>query len=369
MTDPFIARLHDHPARGVFYVTGGGTLLLSDLLTVPGASGTVLEAQVPYSEAALGEILGAPAEQASSAPTARALAMQAYLRAHQLGGQHDSLFGFAITAALTTGRTKRGPHRAHLAMQTASDTHSWSLQLDKGLRSRSEEERLVADIGLAQLAHAFQLERLGPDLTDQDSLEIDSTKGNESLQALLHGQRPTVGRGQPDVIFPGSFNPLHHGHRGIAAHAAARLGKEVTFELCIRNVDKPPLNYHDVHLRLAQFDGAEQVWLTNTPTFVEKARAIGGVTFVVGVDTVLRIGETKYYDSVAARDASLAELASIGCRFLVFGRVDGASFKTLDDLDLPETLATLCDGVTEAEYRQDLSSSELRATSVLADQG
>ena len=42
-----IADIHALPARGVFHVTGGGSLILSDLLCVPGASNTVLEASVP----------------------------------------------------------------------------------------------------------------------------------------------------------------------------------------------------------------------------------------------------------------------------------------------------------------------------------
>ena len=41
------ASLHQSPWQGVFYVTGGGTLLLSELLTTPGASATVLDARVP----------------------------------------------------------------------------------------------------------------------------------------------------------------------------------------------------------------------------------------------------------------------------------------------------------------------------------
>ena len=49
MTDEAVVRaLHEGPARGVFAVTGGGSLLLSDLLGVPGASGTVVYGAVPY---------------------------------------------------------------------------------------------------------------------------------------------------------------------------------------------------------------------------------------------------------------------------------------------------------------------------------
>ena len=47
--------LHRSPWQGVFHITGGGSGLLAELLTTPGASGTVLEAVVPYAEAALAD--------------------------------------------------------------------------------------------------------------------------------------------------------------------------------------------------------------------------------------------------------------------------------------------------------------------------
>ncbi|MEQ8991411.1 MAG: hypothetical protein RLO46_06245, partial [Pseudomonadales bacterium] len=69
--------LHASPWQGVLYVTGGGTLLLSELLTTPGASATVLEARVPYAAAALAEIVGRTPEQAGSDATPRARAPRA----------------------------------------------------------------------------------------------------------------------------------------------------------------------------------------------------------------------------------------------------------------------------------------------------
>ena len=130
--------------------------------------------------------------------------------------------------------------------------------------------------------------------------------------------------------------------------------------LSIHNVDKPPLNFHDLRERAAQFD-AGALCLTNTATFVEKARTFGAVTFVVGADTMRRIADPKYYPAGDMTDA-LDEIASLGCRFLVFGRRDGDRFVTLDDLDLPHGLGGRCEGVSEAAYRVDLSSTGIRAT-------
>lgn len=352
-----ISSLHRQPHRGVFHITGGGSMMLPDLLKVPGASGTVIEATIPYAESSLSSLLGSAPDQACSAETARDLAMCAFLRAKDLEPGQDR-FGFAITASLRTVQQKKGEHRAYFALQTYSHTYTWSLRLAKGLRNRQEEERLLADVCLAEFARAFDLAYPRPALTDEDVLHANIAESDDHLQALLVGKRQIVGRRRPKAIFPGAFNPIHDGHRRMAAVAARRLGTDVAYEICIRNVDKPPLNFYDMRQRRTQFDEGE-VWLTNTPTFVEKARAFGAVTFVVGTDTVSRIADPKYYEDGALNEA-IDELSDVGCRFLVFGRKEGQRFVTLDDLTLPKKLRALCDGVRETEFRSDLSSSFIR---------
>ena len=357
-----VGLLHDRPHRGVIYVTGGGSLLLSDLLEVPGASATLLEARIPYSQDALASLLGASPEQACSPETARDLAMCAFLRAIALA-PGEKTFGFAITASLRSTLPKKGEHRAHCAVQTSTHTATTSISLAKGERSRKEEERLVADIALLALAEAFGVDAPGQALKDADTLESRVAEGDTEMRALLSGARPAIGAGAPTAILPGAFNPLHEGHRHMAAAAASRLGRPVAYELCIRNVDKPPLNFHDMRARREQFSESEDVWLTNAPTFVEKARLFGAVTFVVGADTMRRIADARYYENGDV-DTVVDELARIGCRFLVFGRVldreEGNRFVTLDDLDLPNRLRDLSEGFSEAEFRSDISSTALR---------
>ena len=365
-TTDIVRMLHDQPHRGVIYATGGGSLLLSDLLKVPGASATLLEAQIPYSQDALASLLGAPPERACSADTARDMAMCAFLRAKALSPGEET-FGFAITASLRSTRPKKGEHRAHCALQTSARTHTTSLWLAKGERSREEEERLLADVALAALAEALDI--CAPPaqaLKDGDTLKAQVAEGDADMRALLSGARPAIGGTRtysPKAILPGAFNPMHQGHRRMAAAAAERLGQPVAYEICIRNVDKPPLNFHDMQVRRDQFGTSEEVWLSNVPTFVEKARVFGAVTFVVGADTMRRIADARYYENGAV-DAAIAELTRVGCRFLVFGRVldrdEGSRFVTLDDLDLPDGLRRLSEGFSEAEFRNDVSSTVLR---------
>jgi hypothetical protein len=125
-------------------------------------------------------------------------------------------------------------------------------------------------------------------------------------------------------------------------------------------VDKPPLDFIEIADRLGQFSN-EHVLLTRAPTFVEKAEIAPGCVFVVGIDTLVRIGEAAYYhNDPAKRDVAIAAIRDRGCRFLVFGRTVNGAFGRLSDFDIRPALRELCDEVREAEFRDDVSSTQLR---------
>src|SRR5262249_38785841 len=129
----------------------------------------------------------------------------------------------------------------------------------------------------------------------------------------------------PSAVLPGSFNPRHDGHLGLAQVASAMLGVPVHFELSVENVDKPPLSASEVRRRLAQFAWHATLELTRAPTFLEKSRLLPGATFVIGADTAERLVAARYYgDSEARMHEALDEMAGRGTRFLVAVRRDAA---------------------------------------------
>ncbi len=397
-----IERIHAAARPMVLAITGGGSGAIAELLKVPGGSATVLEATVPYSAAALEQWLGGVPDHYCNERTARAMAMAAFERARRLStADPHALLGIGATASLASNRLKRGPHRIHVAWQSAERTVVISCELTKGARTRVEEEQLATQLILHTVAESCGLTEaafhatlpaspLSPSPSGRGqgegalatSIDLPTalsllptehiTRRDETAppawSELLLGQRNCAfvpenaidENKPPHVLFPGAFNPLHAGHQRMAEVAAERLGEKVTFELSILNVDKPPLDVIEIADRLRQFNGG-QVLLTRASRFVEKAQLAPGCTFIVGADTILRIGEPKYYEGGdAARDAAVATISAAGCRFLVFGRTLQGCFQTLSNLAIPPLLRRLCDEVPESQFRDNISSTELR---------
>lgn len=380
-----VRAIHASGWQLVAVVTGGGSGGIAALVQTPGASRTVLEAVVPYSHAALVEWLGGAPDRSCSPETAQAMAMAAYMRARRLAPEAnpETLLGVSCTASLASDRPKRGDHRIHVAVQTARETWSHSLTLTKGRRDREGEELAAAALMVRSIAIGCAVNSPGADDLlpfdgGDERIESQHERAPSAISELLLGSRRCAvlqpgstsdyldpgAAPQLGAVIPGSFNPPHRGHLKLAAEAERRLGQAVAWELSMANVDKPPLDFLSMQGRLAGLrreDGKRLAAVTWAPTFREKAELFPGAVFVVGADTIVRIGDERYYGGDAAqRDAAIAAIASHGCRFLVFGRELAGRFQALSDLDVPSALRALCDEVPAADFREDVSSTALR---------
>lgn len=367
MQEPnLVRRIHDTPPQFVLAIAGGGSKAVDALLSVPGASRSVREVVIPYHERAMTAFLGYRPEQFCGEETARRMAMCAFFRAREFGTDVP-LAGIGCTAGLATDRPRRGSHRVHVAIQTIDRTAVRSLVLEKGRRDRKEEEEVAARLILNAVAEAVGLSQRVPlSLFDDEQVVADTADAPGPWQKLLLGKADVVpyGTGQtdrPKALLCGSFNPLHEGHRKMARTASEILGVPVHFELTVQNADKPSLDFLDLKHRLAGFEPQDKIWLTRADIFARKADLFPGVTFVVGADTINRIGKTRFYDGSDEKlNWAIRRFQETGCRFLVFGRQGAHGFETVRTLQIPPALCVLCQEVPESLFRLDVSSTELR---------
>lgn len=212
-------QIYDSGCQLVLSATGGGSQAIGMLLSVPGASRSILEALVPYAAASQDQWLGAPPENYCTARTARAMAMRGYVRAVELGAPAAAAGGVGCTASLASDRPKRGAHRIHVAVQTARVTACYSLELQKGLRSRVAEEVLAARLVVNAAAECAAVSaRIDLGLVAGEENVAARAVAPQPWQDLLAGKVDKVlAKGSappgPTIIFPGAFNPLHTGHR------------------------------------------------------------------------------------------------------------------------------------------------------------
>lgn len=150
-----VANLHSASLKIVLAVTGGGAACISDLLTVPGASKTVLEVVVPYSSSSLKELLGKSPNQAVSLATAREMASACLERAGILDPGNIEVAGVACPAALTTSRSRRGDNQAWVVVSTHEKNYEFHLELDKDVDKRVDEDRIVSDMLLKSIGIAM----------------------------------------------------------------------------------------------------------------------------------------------------------------------------------------------------------------------
>ena len=369
-----IDAIHASNLRAVIEFAGAGAQALAWLHGRAGSSRTVLEASDRYAPASLAHVLGTAPPQHVHPDVARSLASAALARACALVGAREGLTGLGWTAAVATGRRRRGDHRCHLARCDASGVSSFDLHLEKGARTREEEERLVALLAVRALASGVP-ESAGLALPLGAGDRLEHRHETSSLLARVTGGdfdwllRSPDGAEIPGrrlsgaVLLCGSFNPLHDAHRRLAEVAASLLGREPMFELGLVNADKAPIAEDEAERRVAQFTGYAPVLLTAEPRFADKVAWVRESVFVLGADTLARLVDPRFYarDRGGILDA-FARIRESGCRFLVAARLDPSSgrVRTLADCAVPRGFERLFEAIPESDFRMDLSSTELR---------
>ncbi|XP_075507069.1 uncharacterized protein LOC142543600 isoform X1 [Primulina tabacum] len=369
-----VEAIHSSPTQAVLYLSGGASQALGWLVSVPGATNTVLEAVVPYSRMSMIQLLGKVPAQFASQKTAEDMALMAYNRALRLSHPGSPVLGVGFTGSLASTHPKRGDHRFHVSTRTSNQLLISTVTLSKGLRNREQEDWVSSQFLLKAIAYAckvpanFNSELTDSEVLNQSELQFDE---DQELEQLINGQicfkvypfLNDISKSERKIILSGSFNPLHDGHIKLLEVAMSVLGDGYPcFELSAVNADKPPLTVSQIKERVRQFEKAgKTVIISNQPYFYKKAELFPGSAFVIGADTAARLINPKYYGEDYGRMQDiLSGCKNTGCLFLVAGRnVDGV-FKVLDDFDIPEQLKDMFISIPAEKFRMDISSTEIR---------
>jgi len=161
-------------------------------------------------------------------------------------------------------------------------------------------------------------------------------------------------------IYPGSFNPMHDGHRAIANAIQATYPEHPLFlEFSTVNADKGIISDEEKEKRIRHIESnGYKCAHTNKSLFVDKLNYFHelysslidfSISFVCGVDVWNKIWDVKYGVSLEDLNRAFSEK---NANFHVFGRGGVSPVVNNFNKDLLESYTP---------FRIDISSSEIRA--------
>ncbi|EDR27175.1 hypothetical protein, conserved [Entamoeba dispar SAW760] len=173
---------------------------------------------------------------------------------------------------------------------------------------------------------------------------------------------------QCPIVYCGTFNPFHKAHKKIIEYMSMRFThRPIILDISQRSEDKSVTSLTNTFIRASQVAGIYKVNISNTSLYIDKCKNYPGGTFVVGLDTAVRILNKRYYqNSEINLKKAMHTIADMGCNFIVVGRKDDTTNKFLEFDFVKSTLPAkeyhyLFISLNEKEFRYDLSSTYLRA--------
>ena len=375
----------------IYAITTGARGDLGKLLWQPaGASQNVLSDRFSYAQQETVELLGFEPEKFVSRETACFMATAAFYQGRKLavkrGLLEDHVMGIGMTAAVTTGRERRGADQVMIAIRTHAGL--WTVEVVLKKPDHFEEEAEEYRIAQGEFADLLTLNAiLATAGVRQVPLAMDRVERSAEMRgdgmlvptrvplAADDGSgRPVYGRViMPDgtlveiasldpkewILFPGSFDPITYAHDEMARALQRATGKKVLFQITRAHPTKIVTD-EDMLRRSKQFRYRwPVVLLEDRGLYVEKAELFRRFEMLVGADVVESLFDQRYYGGYEEMMAAMDRLQGYGTVFHVNGRIcrDGR-YKELGKVSMPSVFAPMFRAFS---HRNDVSSSNRRA--------
>lgn len=378
-------------------LTGAAGFLRMALWVEPRASNNLLGERWTYAQQHTDELIGRspPNGKYSRISSALAMASASFRRGKEVSFEREifgrPVMGVAMTAAVSTGRRRRGDNSCRVAIRTEEVWHSLDIKFQKAhIREQTREERRIEEgllcdlITLLLIRHTIGLEN--PVLDAKWGFEDGDFVQEEGMIKLL----PQIQKGSgldnhetpfyqvlmPNddiipiseldmsqyVLFPGSFAPLHHGHERIARLAKQQTTKDILFQITAQHPAKGRIPLDELRARAAQLRFLWPVVLFETEgLYVEKSKRCPKTQILIGADVVYGLQDLRYYQQDRKiRDQVFSEIAQQQGSFLVAGREVDDVYETLYDIPIPPRYAPL---FLPLGGKMSVSSTQLRKIS------
>lgn len=353
-----ITRMHadmlKYPYNIGAVVTGGGAGFFTKLLALGGMSACIESLNVPYGLHANAQFMN-NVYLPSYCSDGAAILLCAAQMIQMLNGRNpvEKPLAIAVTASLKTPNQRVGrQNHAYICIATEHTVRMVYREFNPDDDRAYQEQALEEEIFTSLMD-----ERLGYPIFNGSIVDFVRLYS----QPLVTATSPIS---QGPLVFPGSFNPWHDGHSSALslAHKAFPRRGNIVIEVTGFNADKGHVSPASLlerlvgipNLPLMQTDGypwSIRKKVGTAPTFVDKLNVYSNPIFVVGTDTMYRIGNPEYYRDY---DASMDKLANNAQFFVVL--------RGHTQLELKEHLpANLYDKCTFCEHEfAHVSSSEIK---------
>lgn len=317
-----IVEIKNSGKRISIVATGGGSRFLYEFTKDGGASKVLVNFDFPYSCEEVSKYIESGNEKIkyNSEKTARRLAVASYYK-------HKCDFAIGITASLYVEGQREGRENcAYMAIYNEEIVYVKKIFLNG---SRYNQEFALSDY-IIEFIYQFL----------QGNIRGESNKQNPNWWKLIC---------RNDLIYSGSFNPAHEGHRTIIDFCHSILDFDnLWIDICRNNFKKPKIDGIEVMQRADQFPNEFKCY-TESPTLLGKAKEIGKpITFVIGQDIL---------EFISHEDQD--QLAKMGCKFLIFKRLINKEYKVGPYLN-PGLRHPLQEVVDNQFVQVDISSSKIR---------